>query len=520
MSGGAVTAPSFSHMGPVMGMFLLAGLLAILAAPATAQITARDVIDNHAAFLRAIGADLNVTLDDGIARDATATRTIFEYGPELRVTFSEIALAENADGTVTITWPGGLTIRADLVGAGVFDEAEMPIVSLDIALTPEGHQVIASGRPGDIVYDGRADRMRMRLIGADTSDLPAVPDTAYDYDATDWRTEVRITQGDPLVFDYGLLSGPTEAVDTAPSWDWGMTDITTTSTGGGSLAITATLPAGMWAHDDPLTALRDGLVIGVTSDYTASVGRMITTDRAGTEVYSDESLFEREVFAARLDATGLALRADIGPGHFGFRDAYLSDDEYSTRWDTARAEALLPVLAGPDPQPARLSVLVEGATGNDAVWALAPGTEALPRDPARLELDSEALVTLDTTPFEMLVPFYLDPLPIAVDSVTLTTLDAAIAGATLQADGAVAFDWTDTDTWGFAAPTGRLTATATGLTALLDALDQGGTLPPEAIRAARMGLALFAQPTGDDTLSSEVEISEDGQLIVNGQRMQ
>jgi hypothetical protein len=36
----------------------------------------------------------------------------------------------------------------------------------------------------------------------------------------------------------------------------------------------------------------------------------------------------------------------------------------------------------------------------------------------------------------------------------------------------------------------------------------------------RMGLAMVANPAGDDMLTSTLEMTADGQVIVNGQRMQ
>jgi len=46
-----------------------------------------------------------------------------------------------------------------------------------------------------------------------------------------------------------------------------------------------------------------------------------------------------------------------------------------------------------------------------------------------------------------------------------------------------------------------------------------GILPEEQAMGARMMLGLFATPTGDDELSSKIEVNAEGQVLANGQRL-
>jgi hypothetical protein len=88
-------------------------------------------------------------------------------------------------------------------------------------------------------------------------------------------------------------------------------------------------------------------------------------------------------------------------------------------------------------------------------------------------------------------------------------------------EGAFAFDNTDTTTYdGLPRPIGTGTVTVTGANAMMDKLTQLGWLSAEEIMGFRMGLAMIANPTGEDMLTSSVEMTADGQIIVNGQRMQ
>ena len=53
----------------------------------------------------------------------------------------------------------------------------------------------------------------------------------------------------------------------------------------------------------------------------------------------------------------------------------------------------------------------------------------------------------------------------------------------------------------------------------MDKLVAAGLVPQEQLMGAQMMIGMFAKPNGDDAFTSEVEVSGDGQVLVNGQRM-
>jgi len=69
-------------------------------------------------------------------------------------------------------------------------------------------------------------------------------------------------------------------------------------------------------------------------------------------------------------------------------------------------------------------------------------------------------------------------------------------------------------------PTGSAEFQLNGVNGLIDDLVAMGLLPQEQVMGARMFLGLLTVPAGDDQLTSRIEVTADGQLLANGQRLQ
>jgi hypothetical protein len=98
----------------------------------------------------------------------------------------------------------------------------------------------------------------------------------------------------------------------------------------------------------------------------------------------------------------------------------------------------------------------------------------------------------------------------------------AAVGAELTGEGSVTFDYEQPSPLGAGPrPVGRVSLTLNGGNALLDNLVQIGLIPQEQALGFRMMLGLFARPVeGADTLSSTIEMTPEGGLFANGQRLQ
>lgn len=87
--------------------------------------------------------------------------------------------------------------------------------------------------------------------------------------------------------------------------------------------------------------------------------------------------------------------------------------------------------------------------------------------------------------------------------------------------GDFAFNNDDLSTFdGMPAPSGEANLTLAGANTLLDKLIGMGLVSDSDAMGARMMMGMLAVPgDGEDTLTSKIEVTEDGQIKANGQRI-
>ena len=124
-------------------------------------------------------------------------------------------------------------------------------------------------------------------------------------------------------------------------------------------------------------------------------------------------------------------------------------------------------------------------------------------------LDAEALENLGGTP------------PGELNSVTLEGLTIEAAGSKITGTGAFEFDNSDMDSFEvFPRPEGALNLQVSGANGLIDKLIQMGVLAEQDAMGARMMLSMFTVPgAAPDSMSSKIEITGEGHILANGQRI-
>ena len=109
-------------------------------------------------------------------------------------------------------------------------------------------------------------------------------------------------------------------------------------------------------------------------------------------------------------------------------------------------------------------------------------------------------------------------LVIEPQDLTLERYRVSAAGAEIIGKGAVTFDNSGTEPL----PIGTATFEFKGLNALIARLIEAGLITDQDATSARMGMAMMAAPapSGDeDHLISEIEMTAEGHVYVNGNRM-
>ena len=160
---------------------------------------------------------------------------------------------------------------------------------------------------------------------------------------------------------------------------------------------------------------------------------------------------------------------------------------------------------------------------SEGLWSMIDPTSQLGRDPITVIADVKGKGALQ---IDLLDPGLQDgsaevpDMPIRLDSLDLTQLLIKAVGAELGASGALVFDNNDLTSWeGIPAPTGKITANAKGVNALLDKLVALGFVGPDELTGARMMIAMFAKPGANpDELVSELDF-QGPSLSINGQRI-
>jgi hypothetical protein len=490
----------------------------LVAGPALAEVTAQQVWDDWQAQMSMYGEGA-VTIGSETYEGGVLTVTDLgfdvtgEDGSTATGNLPELVLTENGDGTVTVTmsedYPITISTPAD-------PETESKASEVDLSLRQTGLEMTVSGDPGALTYDLSAARYALELdsvteggaevpaealfafndiSGSYTSTTGAMRDIAYDLAAASMDLLVDATN--PEDNSHVMLSGKVNDV-----------------------ATQATMTMPLDPATDPEMMMMNGLAL--EGGYTTGGGQYIFefTDASGptngtfsTESGSLDVQFSKDSIAYDGSATNVALNAtsaampipiDLSIGEYGFNFA-------------------MPMSKTDAPAPWALGLSLRDLALNDEVWAMFDPQALLSHDPATVAVDLSGTATLL---FDVMDPAQAEamsaaPVPGQVDSVDINEVNIAFGGASVTGTGSFTLDNTDMTTFpGMPKPTGAVDLQLNGVNKLIETLSTMGLLPSEQVMGARMMLGMFATPVGDDQLTSRIEVTEDGQIIANGQRIQ
>ncbi len=485
---------------------------------AAADVTPDAVWDGFRAYLETAGYSVEATRaergGDVVIEDLTATMEMSEDDAQGTLVFEaeSITFEDQGDGTVRILFPQSMPITITT------DDSDQPetVVRLDYVHT--GLSILASGDAQDQRYDLEAQSLGIELdeIVVNGEALPAEMGSGSFTLATLSGT-MSLNYGDLLAVAQNLQA---ESLSYAISF----TDPDTGDTGSltGALSDVAMEGAGTLPDMDPGLSADAMVAAGLTAEgsFTYGAGQSQfsgTSEGAPVEGTSSSSSGN---FSVTLSPEG--LRYGAGAENIEM-SATVPDLPFplSASIERLQTNVALPVTASEEPQDFSLLVELAGLEVAQMIWMMFDPTEILPRDPATLLID----VTGQATSFLSI----LDPEAMAaagtppgeVNAVSINALRLDAAGAELTANGAFTFDNEDLQTFeGMPAPAGEATMTLSGANALIDRLIQMGLLSNEDAMGARMMISMFSVPgEAPDTLTSTVTVTEEGQVLANGQRL-
>lgn len=506
-----------------MSVFLARGgaaaaIFVVSAQAALADLSAQEVWQDWKAYLTSAGYTVSGTEDQSgstlTVSDVSMTMPIPEEDGSGTLTLPEIKFVENGDGTVNVLlpqeFPLGFEFSAegeDFAGTLVYAHAGTPMkvsgdtenmnydyssgkVSLTLdSLRAEGETIPAEVVQAQIALDDVVTKTAMTRNGARNYDQ-SLTASSFSYD---------IAFQDPESDDHGVFKGMLRGL--------GFTGTSTVPAEAGSGDMQALLAAG-FAFD---------------GTFTFNGGSGMISGADGRDTFAMESSSEGGEIAVAMDRRHLSY--DLSQTG---TTVNLSGSDIPFPLALSMAEAglklMLPLEKSEEEQDFALGVTLRDFAVPEMLWGLIDPTGQLPHDPATLVLD---LAGKGKVLFDMFDPETVKDLekggaqPGELNALTVKQLRVSAAGAELTGTGDFTFNNEDLTSFdGMPAPAGAADLKLTGANTLIDRLIQMGLISDGDAMGARMMMGMLAVPgEGEDTLTSKIEISEDGQIRANGQRI-
>jgi hypothetical protein len=247
-------------------------------------------------------------------------------------------------------------------------------------------------------------------------------------------------------------------------------------------------------------------------DFETNIEDNAIDFKMGVEGGSQDFIVNKDTFEYQTKATDLELSLLV-PDQFPFPVAVNAQTGFGIKMPLSKKEGDF-----------ELSVSLRDLYVNNELWDMFDPDKKLPRTPATLALKLSGVGNLF---FNALDPEQAEELsradiPGQIKSISLDELDIQGAGLEVIGDGSFVFDNDDLITIpGIPRPKGSAEVQLIGGNTFIDTLINMGLLTQDDAMQARMMLMLFAKPdpSFDDKLTSRWEITEDGKITANGQRL-
>jgi len=488
-----------------------------LATPVLADITAAEVWEDWKSTSAAFGQTLTAGNEDnsgGVLTLNDVAVTMDMPGEKIDGMIPNITLTELGNGTVEIRMSPEfeMTMMIDPP-----KDSDGEAVKTTIVIATPGMDTVVSGDAAAPIYDFTAPVMDLSVTEMIVDGSPVDMETAigltdlagrYSIQGTGDRDHESQINAATLTIDISGSDpedgGSTFALKTA----YKAIETTSAGTAAGMGALGGDPAAAITPETRVTAMLRHGggsTAVAVTDPETGDFTLDATTRSGQLDITIADGVIG-------YDAVGKGLNITVSGDQIPVPEVTAAMDEMAFG-------LTLPILKGEDVKDYGLLLNLSGLTVSDFLWSMIDPETVLPRDPATLliELAGKARVLTDLTDTAALEA---GASPGEVESLNVKNLRLAFAGADLTGSGDFTFDNSDTLTFGgFPAPDGKVDLKLTGGNGLLDKLVQLGVLPQDQAMGARMMMGLFAKPTGDDTMESQIEVKPDGSISANGQRL-
>jgi len=502
-------------MRPIRHFLTLAAILC--GTLAHADITAQQVWDNWQDQVATFGDGF--TTGDAVTSGNTLTISdvkIDTEGDDFHVIadIGDIKLTELGDGTVRITMPPSypLTITETLeVG---------PKNTATLIVSQDNFSMTVSGEPDAMNYALTADRYAISVDSLVHASGSEVLLDAATLEFLDLSSAYTLTSDTLNNFDYTFGIG-------AMAMDFSFTDpasgdkiVSTATIADFAIEANAALPFDLDTYSDPpfhagLAASAAYSFGNVAFSFDINAGGEVVSGSTEVDSGTTEAAFDFDGAAFSGGANGFAMTLNV-PEEFPLPiEASLGGYGFDFQVPLSKAE-------GRTARDAIIAFNLTDLVVADALWNLVDPAEMIPRDPMTIALDLRAKI----------IPLFdfLDPaqqqavaaadLPVEIESLDIKGLTLRGLGASISGMGAFTFDNDDYQTFpDFPRPQGEAELAINGVNGLIDIFIEMGLIPADQALVPRLVMGTMTVPVGDDQLTSEIEINEEGHVFANGQRL-
>lgn len=496
--------------------------------PALADVTPQEVWDDMVKTYETLGVEVEgrtseaggtLTVEDMVFRIAIPEKVTGEdETATFEMTTTGWQFVDNGDGTVAIVLPEALPIgvRGTDKGGEAFN--------VDMEMTGVNQEYLVSGDPDNMTTDYSADRLTVKILKV-IAEGEEIPDMNMVYNMHDIVSQTVSTIGDMREVKYestvdsadytmDMAFPPVEKADGSGPVE-GTGGVMKSSAEYGKMVMSA---SGSLPVDGFTQGFSDtiGAGTGGTMEMRLEDVSQTTEVTEGDMPMTYTTAYETAEASASLNeagiqygGTGAGLTVDLNAAQIPF-PVNVAAEKFGFN-------ALVPLLKSEDEQDYSLALELRDLTVNEEVWSMFDPQAKLPRDPATVSVDLSGALTLMQNLVES---FESDTPPGLPNSLSLNALEVSLAGALLTGEGEVTFNHEDMQSYqGFPKPVGEASLELTGANTLLDTLVEMGLIPEAQATQGRMMVGMFAEQTGDDTLTSNIEFTEEGQILANGQRI-
>ncbi|GGH27801.1 hypothetical protein SAMN05444007_104139 [Cribrihabitans marinus] len=486
---------------------------------AWAELTAQDVWADWEAYMGGMGYDLtgSETTSGNVTTitDMSMSMDLPEGEGAIMLAIPEMTLTENGDGTVSIGFPEEFPMTFEVTPT---DDAP---VRGEFVYTQQQMDMVVSGSPDDMTYDYSAQTIGFDLVSLEAEgeempegtltlgfDLAGVTGTS-NMKIGDARDITQSMAADTLTYDVAFDDPES---DEGIVMNGEMTGLGFTGDG--------TIPKDFNAGD--YQSMVDA-GFAYSGGFTYATGQTKASGNPDEQPFSFESNSEGGDFQVAMngdhivyDITQKAPQMTIVSSEMPF--------PIEIAMAVAGMKFDIPVQAKDEAQPFAFAVNLTDFTMSDILWSMFDPAGALPRDPATVKLDATGMAKVLVNFLDPEVASTLeatDAAPGELQSLKINELLVSMVGARLSGTGDFEFDNSDLETYdGMPAPSGEANLQLVGANALIDKLIGMGLMAEQDAMGARMMMGMLAVP-GDapDTLNSKIEVTKDGQILANGQRI-